>query len=174
MTSESGRAREAWLSGPVPGIDPLLQPVAHALVQARREITSALAEFPDRSLWTRPAGAASVGFHLQHLAGILDRLLTYADGRGLDDAQLRFLENEGTPPGPETTVEHLLSAFDAQVETALDRLRATPSDTLIELRLVGRAGLESTVLGLLVHAAEHTMRHTGQLLVTARVVRAKD
>lgn len=162
---------EAWLSGPVPGIHALLQPVAHALIQSRREITSALAGFPDRGLWIRPAGAASVGFHLQHLTGILDRLLTYADGRSLDDAQVRFLEAEGTPPGPETTAGQLLAAFDAEIERSLDQLRRLPAESLTERRLVGRRKLESTVMGLAVHAAEHTMRHTGQLLVTARFVR---
>ncbi len=171
MRPESESSPEAWLGGPLPGIHPLLQPVAHALVQARREITSALAGFPDRYLWVRPAGAASVGFHLQHLAGILDRLLTYADGRSLDDDQLRFLETEGTPPGPETTTAQLLAAFDAEIEKALDQLRQIPPESLTEHRLVGRRKLESTVLGLAVHAAEHTMRHTGQVLVTARFVR---
>ena len=162
---------EVWLRGPVPGVPPLVQPVAHALLQAREEVGAHLDGFPEERLWSRPAGAASVGFHLQHLAGVLDRLFTYARGEGLGEAQREALAREGTPDDG-AGVQALVRAFGAEVERALDALRAMDEATLTEPREVGRARLPSTVQGLLVHAAEHTMRHLGQLLVTARVLRA--
>jgi uncharacterized damage-inducible protein DinB len=161
---------EVWLRGPLPDVPPLLQPVAHALLQAREELRAQLADFPAAGLWQRPAGVASVGFHLQHLTGVLDRLLTYARGEALSPAQLAALAQEGQAPGPGCSVPQLVQAFEEQVEQALKQLRATPEATLTQVRGVGRAQIPSTVLGLLVHAAEHTMRHLGQLLVTARLV----
>jgi uncharacterized damage-inducible protein DinB len=164
--------REYWLSGPVAGIPPLLQPVAHALLQARREVQAIVAEFPEHLLWEKPAGLASVGFHLQHLRGVLDRLFTYARGQSLTPDQLSQLESEGQPASGTTSVMELLAAFDQQVEKSLQQLQQTAETTLTEKRLVGRAAIPSTTIGLLVHAAEHTMRHTGQLLATARILQA--
>jgi len=160
---------EAWLRGPVPDVPPLLQPVAHALLQAREEVSSLLDGFPEDLLWARPAGVASVGFHLQHLSGVVDRLFTYARGMSLKPSQLRALETEASPPHPAVTVQDLVAAFSAQVERAIAQLQMTESRTLVEPRAVGRDELPSTVLGLLVHAAEHVQRHLGQLLVTVRV-----
>jgi hypothetical protein len=173
---------EYWLRGPVPGIPPLLQPVAHALLQARAEVNALMAEFPEQKLWERPAGLASPGFHLQHLAGVLDRLLTYARGEGLSQQQLADLASEGKPRGAEPTdpeptdlkgtdlKETNLDRFNMQIDKTLQQLGHTPEEALTEPRAVGRAGVPSTVIGLLFHAAEHTMRHTGQLLVTARIL----
>ncbi|WP_414696754.1 DinB family protein [Paraflavisolibacter sp. H34] len=159
---------EVWLRGPLPGLPALLQPVAHALLQAREEVTALMEGFPDRLLWDRPAGVASAGFHLQHLTGVLDRLFTYARGQALSEDQLLWLRAEGSP-GAFTSVQSLVQAFHGQVEAALEQLRTTPEATLTDFRGVGRAGLPSTVIGLYTHAAEHTMRHLGQLLVTVRV-----
>ena len=159
---------EVWLRGPLPDIPPLLQPVAHALLQAREEVVAQMASFPEEGLWERPGGVASVGFHLQHLSGVLDRLFTYARGKGLDKGQARKLAAEGTPESG-AGLRELVTAFEMQVDLALEQLRNTNQRTLTEYRAVGRAQLPSTVLGLLVHAAEHTQRHVGQLLVTVRV-----
>jgi uncharacterized damage-inducible protein DinB len=161
---------EVWLRGPLPEVPPLLQPVAHALLQAREEITELLADFPTAKLAERPLGLASVGFHLRHLAGVLDRTFTYARGEALSEAQLAYLGTEGQPPTYLGAVQELVQAFGQQVDTALAQLKATPEAELPEWRGVGRAQLPSTVIGLLVHAAEHTTRHVGQLLVTARLV----
>ncbi len=166
----SNQEPEYWLSGPVAGIPPLLQPVAHALLQARREVLAIAAEFPEHLLWEKPAGLASVGFHLQHLCGVLDRLFTYARGQSLTPDQLNQLKGEGQPDSGTTSVMELLAAFDQQVEKSLQQLQQTAEITLTETRLVGRAAIPSTTIGLLVHAAEHTMRHTGQLLVTVRIL----
>ncbi|RSK40170.1 DinB family protein [Hymenobacter perfusus] len=163
---------EVWLRGPLPALSPLLQPLAHALLQAREELTAALHNFPDELLAVRPAGVAYVGFHLRHLSGVLDRMQTYARHEPLTEAQFQYLaaEKEGLTP-PEST-SFLLRQFSQAVDAMLQTLRATPEAMLPEFRPVGRAGLPSTVMSLLTHAAEHTTRHTGQLLVTARVVQA--
>lgn len=161
---------EVWLRGPLPAIPPLLQPVAHAILQAREEVEAEMKGFPRVLLWTRPGGVASVGFHLQHLAGVLDRLFAYARGQSLSDEQLSVRQAEGQARA-DLDVGDLVAAFRAQVDRSLEQLRATDSATLTEPRVVGRDRLPSTVLGLLVHAAEHTQRHVGQLLVTARVQR---
>jgi len=163
---------EMWLRGPLPEVPPLLQPVAHALLQAREEVTEIMASFPAAKLTERPLGLASVGFHLRHLAGVLDRTFTYARGGALSETQLAYLAAEGQPPTHAGAVAELVAQFASQVDAALRQLKATPESSLPEWRGVGRAQLPSTVIGLLVHAAEHTTRHVGQLLVTARVVQA--
>lgn len=164
------KSPEVWLRGPLPDIPPLLQPVAHALLQAREEVEALMLDFPDELLWERPAGVASVGFHLQHLTGVLDRLLTYARGEALTQEQLDALGTEGKCPEPTCSTQDFVQAFNQQVDKALEQVRRTDQETLTEARGVGRAQLPSTVLGLLVHAAEHTMRHVGQLSVTSRVL----
>ena len=161
---------EVWLRGHSPNIPALLQPVAHALMQAREEINELMKDFPEDLLWKKPAGMASPAFHLQHLAGILDRLFTYARGAGLDEPQLAYLAGEDKPAG---SVKTLLDNFNRQVDAALQQLSETDEGILTEVRGVGRAQMPSTVIGLLVHAAEHTMRHTGQLLVTVKVLVAR-
>lgn len=165
------RLPEVWLRGPLPAVPPLLQPVAHALLQAREELAEYLAGFPADRLAERPHGLASVGFHLRHLTGVLDRTFTYARGEALGPARLAYLAAEGQPPTYPGAVAELLQAFSQQVDAALAQLAATPEASLPDWRGVGRAQLPSTVAGLLTHAAEHTMRHVGQVLVTARVVR---
>ncbi|MBH8570090.1 DinB family protein [Microvirga sp. STS02] len=165
--------REVWLRGPLPDMPPLLQPVAHALLQAREELTAAMQDFPPALLNERPGGVASVGFHLQHLAGVLDRIFTYARGEALLENQLAALAAENPPLAIEAdTVQKLVQRFSAQVDRALTQLCGTEEATLPEARGVGRAQLPSTVIGLLMHAAEHTTRHLGQLLVTAKWVRS--
>ncbi len=125
-------------------------------------------------LWARPGGAPSVGFHVRHAAGSLDRLFTYARGEGLSAEQRAFLAAEGEPGSPPGEVAALVDAFEQQVERALAQLRGTRESTLLEPRGVGRLQLPSTVLGLLFHAAEHTQRHVGQIVTTARIVRDLD
>lgn len=161
---------EFWQRGPVPGIPPLLQPAAHALLQAREEVTTLMEGFPEEHLWDRPAGVASPGYHLRHLTGVTDRLFTYARGQVLTPQQLDDLSAEGGPTPGMNTVPDLLQRFSRQVDQALQQLAATPESSLTDPRGIGRAQIPSTVGGLLFHAAEHTQRHTGQLLVTVRVI----
>jgi uncharacterized damage-inducible protein DinB len=161
---------EVWMRGPLPNVPPLLQPVAHALLQASEELNDILQDFPQEKLWLKPSGLASVGFHLQHIAGVLDRLFTYARGEQLTPEQLQYLLQEGIEPQPEISVEELLSRVDHRIQASIESLNQFAETTLSEERFVGRKRLPSTVIGLLFHAAEHTMRHLGQLLVTARVL----
>lgn len=162
---------EVWLRGPVEGVEPLLMPVAHALLGAREDVERAVAGLSEAELWARPGGAASVGFHVRHAGGSLDRLLAYARGEALTEAQRRYLAAEGEPGDPPETAAGVLRGFGEAVERALAQVRATSPATLTEPRGVGRMQLPSTVLGLLFHAAEHTQRHVGQIVTTAKVVR---
>jgi uncharacterized damage-inducible protein DinB len=168
-----GNKPEVWLRGPLENVPALLQPVAHALLQAREEIDELIRGFSGELLWEKPAGNASTGFHLQHITGVINRLFTYARGEQLDQPQLDYLASEGKPGDKIMTVAYLVEQFNLQVEDALSQLQNVDELTLTETRGVGRAKLPSTVIGLYVHAAEHTMRHTGQLLVTVKILKAK-
>ena len=164
---------EVWLRGTVvPGVSALLQPVAHSLLQCREEVTAALAGLTPEQIWRRPGGAASIGFHARHAAGSLDRLLTYARAEPLSAAQLAAFKREADADAGPDAAARLTAEFDAAVNRGLDQLRVTADASLTEPRTVGRAGLPSTVIGLLFHAAEHTQRHAGQLMTTVRIVRA--
>ncbi len=160
---------EVWLRGRITGVPPYLQPVAHSLLQCREEIERVLAGMTADRIWQVHANAASIGFHVLHAIGSLDRLFTYARGEALSDAQRQVLVQE-TQPDQHLTASDLLAAFDAAVAGALDQLRGTDETTLTTVRHVGRARLPSTVIGLLFHAAEHTHRHVGQALTTSRLM----
>jgi uncharacterized damage-inducible protein DinB len=161
---------EVWLRGPLDDMPALLQPVAHALLQAREEINELMLNFPDDLLWHKVVGMASPGFHLQHLSGVINRLFTYAQGKQLNQDQLNALVAEGKPTTENMTVASLVNQFNKQVDDALNQLSQTDVNSLTAHREVGRGKLPSTVMGLYVHSAEHTMRHTGQLLVTVKVL----
>src|SRR5712691_559255 len=158
---------EVWLRGPLPGYIDELQPVAHSLLQVREEI-GRVASLSPADAWARPGGAASIGFHLKHLAGSLDRLLTYAGGKQLNAAQYDELATEEHVS--HESAEMLVHRAQAAIDRALDHVRTTPLCTLADARAVGRNRLPSTVLGLLFHAAEHAQRHSAQIITTAKVV----
>lgn len=163
---------EVWLRGALPGVPPLLQPVAHSLLQCREEVRGSLGGLMPAELWARPGGAASAGFHARHAAGSLDRLLTYARGEQLSTAQRDALDAEGAPDLAADAASRLAASFDEAIDRALRQVRDTAEHRLLEARAVGRAQLPSTVIGLLFHAAEHTQRHCGQLATTVKIVRA--
>ncbi|HEX6533626.1 MAG TPA: DinB family protein, partial [Gemmatimonadaceae bacterium] len=114
----------------------------------------------------------SVGFHLRHVAGSIDRLLAYARGEALTGEQRAALAAEKEPGAPRADAAELVRGAQRAIATAIDTMRAMPREKLLEPRGVGRAQLPSTVLGLLFHIAEHTQRHTGQVITTAKIVRA--
>jgi hypothetical protein len=161
---------EVWLRGPLPDIPPFLQPVAHSLLQCRAEVRATLDGLSRERLWIRPGGAASCGYHVRHAIGSLARLLTYARGEQLSADQMVLLRNEGDEGTGPAGADELTAAFDEAVEAALAQLRATHDATLLEAREVGRGRLPSTVIGLLFHSAEHTQRHIGQLVTTAKII----
>ena len=161
---------EVWQRGPVAGFDPLLLPVVHALLQVQEDLHRLSQTVPPEHVWQRPGGAASIGFHVRHTGGALDRLFTYARGESLSDAQRAAARAEAQPEEPRPTLPALVADVDGTIARALDQLRATAADSLLHDRKVGRAGLPSNVLGLLFHAAEHSTRHVGQAITTAKIL----
>ncbi|SHM31019.1 DinB superfamily protein [Cyclobacterium lianum] len=160
---------EVWLRGPIPDIPFLLQPAAHALLQTAEELEVYLQEFPEDKLWQKVYGRASVGFHLRHLTGVLDRLITYAAAKELSEEQLTYLKNEAV--ADQDGADLLLDNFRQKVAQVLAIFKNTSEEKLREHRTVGRKKLPSSVLGLYFHAAEHSQRHLGQLLVTVSVLK---
>jgi uncharacterized damage-inducible protein DinB len=157
---------EVWLRGPLEHISPTLMPVAHALLQASEDVEIA-ADLTPEQLWLKPSGAASVGFHLRHIVGSIDRLLTYASGQQLSQEQQGFLRNEENPV---SDVAQLIAEAKESINKTIEILRTTKDETLFEPRAVGRKNLPSTVIGLLYHIGEHTSRHAGQLITTTKIV----
>jgi uncharacterized damage-inducible protein DinB len=164
---------EVWLRGPLANVPALLQPVAHSLLQCREEVHAAVRDLSPEQLRARIGGAASAAYHVRHAIGSLDRLLTYARGEMLSDAQLASLRAEDDPDAGPQSADELAAAFDAAVDRALAQVSSTQESTLTHVRAVGRGRLPSTVIGLLFHTAEHTQRHIGQLVTTTKIVRAR-
>jgi len=162
---------EWWQRGPVEGIPGVLQPVAHILLQVRESVGELAANLTQAEWNARPAGVASAAFHVRHITGVIDRLFTYARGHALSPEQLAAIQSEGQELLA-AEVATVLGALSARVDAAVAELRTIDVTTLGNFRGVGRAQLPSTVIGCLVHGAEHAMRHVGQLSVTARIVRS--
>lgn len=158
---------EVWLRGPVDGFHPLVMPAVHALLQVREDLHHLVSTVPAAHVWERAGGAASIGFHLRHTGGALERLLTYARGGTLTAEQLQRLRTEEEPG---ESIGDIGRGVDAIIDAALDQLRATTPEMLVEPRTVGRAALPATAGGLIFHAAEHSTRHLGQALTTARIL----
>ena len=161
---------EWWQRGPVDGVSAVLQPVAHILLQVRESAGELVGDLTEEQWNRRPAGAASAAFHIRHMAGVIDRLFTYARGQALSAEQLAAIPLEGSFLAA-ADVPHALEVLSTRVDAALAELRTIDVGTLGDFRGVGRAQLPSTVIGCLVHGAEHAMRHVGQLSVTVKVVR---
>jgi uncharacterized damage-inducible protein DinB len=162
---------EWWQRGRVEAVPATLQPVAHILLQVAESVDELVTGLTLEQWNARPAGVASAAFHLRHMAGVIDRLFTYARDEALNDAQFAALRLEGEPFAAGDP-EKALADLHRRVDTAVAELRAIDPATVGDYRAVGRAKLPSTVIGCLVHGAEHAMRHVGQLSVTARVARA--
>ena len=162
---------EWWQRGPVEGVPDVLQPVAHILLQVRESVGEMVEGLTEEQWNRRPAGVASAAFHVRHMAGVIDRLFTYARGQVLTAEQRAAIPLEASPLAA-ADVPGVLDALSRQVDAAVAELKTIDVATLGEFRGIGRAQLPSTVIGCLVHGAEHAMRHVGQLSVTARVVRS--
>jgi hypothetical protein len=162
---------EWWQRGPIDGIPAVLQPVAHILLQVRESVGEIVEPLTEPQWNARPGGVASAAFHVRHIAGVIDRLFTYARGNALSEEQFAAIRAEGRELLA-ADVATVLDALSARVDAAVAELRTIDVTTLGDFRGVGRAQLPSTVVGCLVHGAEHAMRHVGQLSVTARIVRS--
>ena len=163
---------EWWQRGPVEGVPALLQPIAHILLQID-ESAGELVENLTESQWNaRPDGIASSAFHVRHMAGVIDRLFTYARGEKLSPEQFAAIRSEGESlnVGDVATV---MAALHSRIDAAVAELRTIDVSTLGDFREVGRSRLPSTVIGCLTHGAEHAMRHIGQLSVTTRVAKSE-
>ena len=161
---------EVWQRGPIDGVPAPFQPIAHVLLQVDESVRELVDGMTDDQWNARPANVASAAFHVRHIAGVIDRLFTYARGEMLSDEQFAALRTESAPVHGDG-VHQALDAVTSRVRSAIEQLRATDPATLGDFRPVGRSRLPSTVIGCLVHGAEHAMRHVGQLSVTARVVK---
>jgi uncharacterized damage-inducible protein DinB len=162
---------EWWQRGAVDGVPGVLQPIAHILLQVRESVTEIVEPLREREWNARPAGVASAAFHVRHIAGVIDRLFTYARGNQLSTEQFAAIRSEGQELSA-ADVAAVLTALSTRVDAAVAELRTIDVTTLGNFRGVGRRQLPSTVIGCLVHGAEHAMRHVGQLSVTARIVRS--
>ena len=163
----SDRMPEPWLRGTLTEVDAVRRQVLHALELASEDVERWCAGLSDAEMDARPFGLAPVAFHLRHIARSLDRLLTYAEGQQLSGDQKSLLHNELDPGA---VASEVLAEFRAGLKSAPERVRAISLDSYEEPRGVGRAMLPSTVGGLMVHCAEHTQRHVGQGVTTAKVV----
>ena len=158
---------EPWLRGTHTEIPAVLRAVVHALELSREDIEKWCAPLSDEALNARPAGIAPVAFHLRHIVRSLDRLLTYAEGEQLNPSQLAALKTELDLGA---THDELFAEFHAGVDNAARRILSFSGLGLEQSRGVGRKALPTTVGGLLVHCADHTQRHTGQAVTTAKIV----
>jgi uncharacterized damage-inducible protein DinB len=159
---------EPWLRGPLEGVPLHLMPVFHSFQQVREDLEHHLAGLSSEQIW-RPCLGGSVGFHLKHLGGSVDRLSTYLLGDQLSPQQLSHLRREAEG---EETAATLLESVHSHLANSEMRLRTVHADQLFEPRTVGRQRLPTSVYGLLVHLAEHTQRHLGQIVTLAHQVKS--
>jgi uncharacterized damage-inducible protein DinB len=160
---------EPWLRGTLTEVPPIGRGVLHALELAREDAKKWCGVLSDVQMHARPAGLPSVAFQLRHIMGSLDRLLTYAEGRTLSEEQLRALKAEASPDG---SAKELLAKLEEAISHGSLRVRALASEDYAISRAVGAKRLPTTLGGLLVHIADHTQRHVGQAITTAKVVSA--
>ena len=160
---------EFWMRGPVDGVPPLLQPVAHSLLQMNAEFGDCLEAFPSDRLWEKPFQMASVGFHVLHVIGVIDRMFTYGEEKMLSEEQFLYLEEE-SQEHPELNSQELKNRLNSAVGIAIEKLKSVNILELTETRYLGRKRISVTLIGLLFHSAEHSMRHLGQALVTAKML----
>jgi len=164
---ESNGVPEPWLRGTLTEVDSVRRQVLHALELAGEDVSRWCTGLSDAEMDARPFGIAPVAFHLRHIARSLDRLLTYAEGRQLSGAQMDALKSELEPGA---VAEVVIAEVRAGLGGAAERVMMIAPSSYEKPRGVGRAMLPSTVGGLLIHCAEHTQRHAGQAVTTAKVV----
>ena len=160
---------EPWLRGTLSDVPAVQRAVLHALELAREDLTEWCRDLSDAEMNARPANLASIAFHIRHISRSIDRLLTYAEGKELGEAQMDALRSELDLGAGR---DELFAELAGALEEGASRVRAFRASQLEESRVVGKKQLPTTVGGLLVHIAEHTQRHVGQAITTAKVVMA--
>ena len=163
---------EPWLRGTHSEIPAVPRAVLHAIDLAQEDLTFWCGELSEQELLATPSGLPSIAFHLRHIARSLDRLLTYAEARQLNDRQLHTLTGEANSQCLKTEIFSELSEALADSSARIIKLGEQP-DTLNQPRTVGRKNLPTTVAGLLIHIADHTQRHVGQAITTAKILVAR-
>lgn len=158
---------EPWLRGTLMEVDAVPRAVLHALEFAREDVERWSADLSDAELEAEPLGLPAVGRQMRHIVRSLDRLLSYAEGRQLSIEQLEALKTEASASASRKA---LFAEFESGIASAEERVRTFRQESYGESRGVGRKMLPTTVAGLLVHCADHTQRHVGQLVTTAKVV----
>lgn len=161
---------EPWLRGTLTEVPAVQRAVLHALELAKEDLEHWCGGLTEEQLHARPDEIAPVAFHLRHIPGSIDRLLTYAEGKQLNDAQMAVMKTELDAV---STKEELFGGLAAGLARSAERIRALDSKQLSEARSVGRKQLPTTVGGLLIHVADHTQRHVGQAITTAKIVVAR-
>ncbi|WP_031497493.1 DinB family protein [Bryobacter aggregatus] len=159
---------EVWLRQLPVKLDPLRHLLCCTLQQTQEEVAEATRGLSDEQTWLRPYGLSPLGFHLSHIPGSIDRLLTYAEGRNLDELQLQALKNELSAQHP---LAELVSRLDTALAQARLRVEALHLEELAETRYIGRARIEVPLGTLLAHIAEHTQRHLGQITSLTKLLR---
>ncbi len=162
---------EPWLRGTLQDVPPVQRAVNHALELAQEDLERWCGSLSDEQLNARPGGIAPVAFHLRHIARSLDRLLTYAEGRQLSPDQIALLKSELDPGA---TRNQLFAELAEALTTSARRVRSFSPAQMEEARAVGKKQLPTTVAGLLVHVADHTQRHVGQAITTAKIVSSSE
>src|ERR1700693_146360 len=79
---------EPWLRGPIPGVHPLISPILRSFEQAREDLAKFTKGLTPEQLWASPGGFGSAGFHIRHIAGSTERLMTYLQNRELTAEQM--------------------------------------------------------------------------------------
>jgi uncharacterized damage-inducible protein DinB len=164
------RTPEPWLRGTLTDVAAVPRAVLHALELAQEDLARWCGGLSDAELNARPDGIAPVAFHMRHIARSIDRLLSYAEGKRLDDSQIAALQSE---LDLNATRAELFAELEAALGRAAVRIRLFDANRLQEARSVGAKLLPTTVGGLLVHVADHTQRHVGQAITTAKIVTAR-
>ena len=163
---------EPWLRGTHSEIPAVPRAVLHAIELAHEDLLFWCGNLTEQELFATPSDLPSIAFHLRHIACSLDRLLTYAEGRQLNDRQLQALTGEANSQCLKPEIFSELSAALADSSARIIKMGEQP-DTLNQPRTVGRENLPTTVAGLLVHIADHTQRHVGQAITTAKILVAR-
>ena len=161
---------EPWLRGPIEGVHPLVMPLFFSFAQVREDLAKYTQGLTRDQVWQNVDGA-SLGFHLKHIPGSVDRLTAYLFGGQLSEEQMQFLQSESTA---DADLSELLARIDAALRACEERLSTLDPNTLYDRRGVGRKALPTTVLGLIVHIAEHTQRHLGQAITICKMLRRQD
>jgi len=161
---------EPWLRGTLAEVPAVQRAVLHALELAREDLERWCDGLSDAELHARPGGIAPVAFHLRHIARSIDRLLSYAEGKLLSAEQISALKAEMDPGGSRN---ELMAELVVAIAKSGKRIRAFSEEQLQENCYVGKKQLPTSVGGLLVHVADHTQRHTGQAITTAKILVAQ-